>query len=36
MRMGLDPAGGSPFHQQMVYAVAMKVIDNSISRSADV
>lgn len=29
MRMGLDPAEADPrFHQQMVYAVAMKVIDN--------
>ena len=37
MRMGLDPAEADPrFTQQMVYAVAMKVIDNSISRSADV
>ena len=29
MRRGLDPAEADPrFHQQMVYAVAMKVIDN--------
>ncbi|HXD34313.1 MAG TPA: hypothetical protein VN643_24560 [Pyrinomonadaceae bacterium] len=29
MRTGLDPAEADPrFHQQMVYAVAMKVIDN--------
>ena len=29
MRMGLEPAEADPrFHQQMVYAVAMKVIDN--------
>jgi hypothetical protein len=29
MRMGLDPAEADPrFHQQMVYAVAMKVLDN--------
>jgi hypothetical protein len=29
MRMGMDPVESDPrFHQQMVYAVAMKVIDN--------